>query len=56
MIVDYDKTTQSISDKPETEKPKGKKPRTFFPETWVWNSEKTESVDRNENYKFVCSG
>ena len=32
------------------EKPKNIKPRTFFPETWVWSDIKTEWVALDENY------
>lgn len=32
---------------------KDKKPRTFFPETWIWNDIKTESVALDENYSFL---
>ena len=35
------------------EKPKNIKPRTFFPEAWVWSDIKTEWVTLDENYSLI---
>ena len=54
--VDFSDTETSGKSGGQSIKPKDKKPRTYFPETWVWNNKKTESVDRKQNYKFFCKG
>jgi len=41
-------TSASISSDSSTNKISSKKPRTFFPETWIWSNEKTGSVNQNE--------
>ena len=38
------RTREPYDSSPGTKNPKDKKPRTFFPETWIWNDIKTKSV------------
>jgi len=40
--VDFSDTETSGKSGGQRNKPKDKKPRTYFPETWVWNNEKTD--------------